>query len=166
MMLAGAAAAQVGVGPQPAPPPPAIPAPRDVRFDGTIALEVDATDTRHKVFKVHEVIPVQAPGDLVLLYPEWDAASHAASISVSRLAGLVIHAGGARIEWRRDLGRYSHAFHLAVPGEVRTVELDFQYLSPVSGTPRSRRTWPTCSGSSCCSIPLVGSRAIFRSPRP
>lgn len=131
LALAGAATAQVGIGPQPAPPPPPIPAPRDVRFDGTIALAVDATDTRHKVFQVHEVIPVQAPGDLILLYPEWETSSHAATASVKSLAGLVIHAGGRRIEWQRDPVD-PHAFHVAVPGDAPSVELDFQYLSPAS----------------------------------
>lgn len=129
--LSGAAAAQVGIGPQPAPPPPPIPAPRDASFDGTIALAVDATDTRQKVFRVHEVIPVQAPGDLILLYPEWETSSHAATASVSRLAGLMIHAVGQRIEWRRDPVD-PHAFHIAVPVGAPRVELDFQYLSPAS----------------------------------
>lgn len=57
-----AASATPGVGPQPLPLPPPVPAPRDIPFNGTILLKVDATDIAHKTMSVHEVIPVQAAG--------------------------------------------------------------------------------------------------------
>ena len=71
--------AQVGVGPRPARAAAPIPAPRDLPFKGRIELAVTATDTAHKVFAVHETIPVQRAGALVLFYPQWEAGSHAAT---------------------------------------------------------------------------------------
>lgn len=123
-----AASAEVGVGPQPLPYPAPVAAPRDIAFAGTIALAVDATDTRHKVFEVRESIPVQAAGPMTLLYPAWESASHAETSAVASLAGLVIRAGGKRIPWRRDPVNV-HAFHVDVPAGARTIELEFQDIT-------------------------------------
>lgn len=110
------------------PYPAPIVAPRDIAFAGTITLAVDATDTRHKVFGVHESIPVQAPGPMTLLYPAWESASHAETAAVVNLAGLVIHAEGKRIAWQRDPVNV-HAFHIDVPTGARTIDLEFQYVT-------------------------------------
>jgi predicted metalloprotease with PDZ domain len=122
------AAAGVGIGPQPMPYPAAIAAPRDVAFAGTIALAVDATDTRHRVFGVRESIPVQAPGPMTLLYPAWESASHAKTAAVASLAGLVIRADDKRIAWQRDPVNV-HAFHIDVPAGARTIDLEFQHIT-------------------------------------
>ncbi|MEO9089868.1 MAG: hypothetical protein ABI247_06000 [Rhodanobacter sp.] len=98
----GPVVAQVGVGPLALAPPPAVPAPQDRAFGGTVGLAVDATDTGHQVFSVHETIPVQASGDVVLLYPQWETGSHAPTVSVAELAGLVVQVDGQRLEWHRD----------------------------------------------------------------
>src|SRR5471032_2954626 len=63
------ARAQVGIGPRPATPTVPIEAPRDRLFRGTIQLDVDATDTTHHIYLVHERIPVQETREMVLLYP-------------------------------------------------------------------------------------------------
>ena len=122
---------QVGAGPQPAPPAAAVPAPRDIPFRGRIELRVTATDTVHRVFVVHETIPVQRPGELVLLYPEWETSSHAATASAASLAGLVVQAGGRRLAWHRDPVNV-FAFHVDVPRGAASVDVDFQFLSPVT----------------------------------
>lgn len=127
-LTSSAAVAEVGVGPQPMPYPPAIVAPRDVAFVGTITLAVDATDTRHKIFSVRESIPVQSPGPMTLLYPAWEFASHAKTAAVANLAGLVIHAEGKRIAWKRDPVDV-HAFHIEVPVGARSIELEFQCVT-------------------------------------
>ncbi len=128
-------AAQVGVGPQPAPAAPAIAAPRDVAFEGVVGLSVDARDTAHKIFAVHETVPVaagaEAPGEMVLLYPRWETGSHAATGSVANLAGLIVRAAGRRLEWRRDPVDV-FAFWVAVPAGAPALEVDFQYLSPLA----------------------------------
>jgi predicted metalloprotease with PDZ domain len=97
-------------------------------FQGAIELDVDATDTRHGIVKSHEVIPVQAAGDLVLLYPEWETASHAPTVPTASLAGLFISVDGRRVEWRRDPLEV-HAFHVPVPSGAHAVTVDLQYVA-------------------------------------
>ncbi|GGA03450.1 peptidase M61 [Dyella caseinilytica] len=103
----------------------------DRAFPGTVLLAVDASDTRHKVFHVHEKLPVVAGSDVTLLYPQWETASHAPTGLVSRLAGLMIRADGDVVSWSRD--PYNpFAFHVHVPSAVHSLDLDFQYLSPAT----------------------------------
>ena len=45
--------------PEPYPSAPPIPAPQDTPYPGTIALNVDATDLSHHIFRAHETIPVK-----------------------------------------------------------------------------------------------------------
>ena len=127
----GSVAASASPGPQPLKPAAPIPAPRDEAYPGTIKLAVDATDIDHRIYKVHEEIPVAGAGDLVLLYPRWLPGTHAPEGTIDRLAALVVHAGPARLEWVRDTGDV-FAFHVPVPAGAKSVTVDFQYLSPVS----------------------------------
>lgn len=106
---------------------PNIAVPQDRRFDGTIRLEVDARDVVRRVLHVRETIPVQAPGRTTLLYPEWEASSHAPTVSAASLTGLVAFAGSQRLEWRRD-ELEMHAFHLDVPEGVDDITVEFQYV--------------------------------------
>jgi predicted metalloprotease with PDZ domain len=117
-------------GPRPVPMPAPIPAPQDRPYPGVIHLAVDATDTAHRVFGVHETIPVPAAGPLVLLYPEWIPGHHTDNGPVQELAGLVLHAGGARLAWTRDPVDV-FAVHVNVPAGATSVDADFQWLSPV-----------------------------------
>jgi predicted metalloprotease with PDZ domain len=128
-LVAGAAAGSAG--PLAAPPPGALPTPVDRPYTGTLALDVDATDTRHGVYEVRETIPVEQGAEMTLLYPQWETASHAPTASVSRLAGLMIRGGGAELTWLRD-PYHPYAFRVHVPGNVHVLEVQFQYLSPAS----------------------------------
>lgn len=128
-VVTGTAAAQVGSGPMAMPPPPALPAPQDKPFKDAIALVVNATDTDHQIFSVHETIPVQTPGNVVLLYPEWETASHAPTAGAAELAGLLVEVDGVRSEWVRDPVDM-HAFHVDIPEGARAITLDFQFLAP------------------------------------
>lgn len=130
-LMTSAALAQVGSGPIAAFVPPSLPTPMDRPFHGTIELTVDATDTDHQIFSVHETIPVQSPGDTVLLYPEWETASHAPTATAVELAGLMVHVDGKPTDWTRDPVNM-HAFHVDVPKDAKSVTLDFQFLSPAS----------------------------------
>ncbi len=106
----------------------AVPAPLEKPYPGTIDLAVDLTDLAHRVFRVHEELPV-TPGPLTLLYPQWLPGNHAPTGPLPALAGLVIRANGERIEWRRDrIDRY--AFHVEVPAGVSRLSVDFQFASP------------------------------------
>ncbi|WP_158621261.1 M61 family peptidase [Dyella dinghuensis] len=125
------AVAQVGVGPVATPLPPPLPVPQDRAYNGTIGLHVEAVDTAHQVFSIHETIPVQQSGDSVLLYPQWETASHAPTASISDLAGLIVNIDGVRADWTRDpVDMY--AFHVDVPKGARTITLDFQFLAASS----------------------------------
>lgn len=109
--------------------PPEIPAPKDVAFPGTIKLAVDATDTTRGIFRIHETIPVPAnTRDFILLYPEWLPGNHSPSGTISKLAGLTIHAGGQVIPWKRDVV-HVFAFHVPVPKGTSSIDVDFQFLS-------------------------------------
>jgi predicted metalloprotease with PDZ domain len=116
-----AAATPLSAAEQPAPATPA--------YSGTIGIAVDLTDTDHRVFRVHESIPVSA-GPMTLWYPEWLPGNHGPRGPIDAVAGLVLSAGGQRIEWLRDpLDVY--AFKFTVPAGVTQLDVDFQYASPV-----------------------------------
>jgi predicted metalloprotease with PDZ domain len=125
-----AASAQQPAGPNPYPMPPPIPAPVDKPYPGTIRLAVDATDTMRAIFRVHETIPVAHAGPTVLLFPKWLPGNHGPSGQIDKFAGLTIHAGAAKIAWTRDTVDV-YAFHVDVPNAARSLDLDFQYVSPV-----------------------------------
>jgi predicted metalloprotease with PDZ domain len=131
-MCAAAASALASEGPQPAPPTPPIIAPQDTPYPGVLTLKVDATDISRRIFQVHETIPVTGPGPIVLLFPQWLPGNHSPSGALSLMDGLVIHADGKRIEWLRDPVQV-FAFHIDVPAGAKTVDLDFQFVSPVEG---------------------------------
>ena len=80
---------------------------------------------------MHETIPVQSRHPLVLLYPKWETGSHAPTASVAALAGLQVHAGGHALTWHRDPVDV-FAFHVDVPHGAASVDVDFQFLSPLS----------------------------------
>lgn len=105
-----------------------VPAPKDVPYPGTLAIQVDATDVAHRIFRVQETLPVR-PGPLTLLYPRWLPGTHSPSGPISKLAGLVVTAQGRVLPWRRDpLDVY--AFHVEVPQGATVATVAFQYLSP------------------------------------
>ena len=108
-----------------------VPKPVDQPYPGVIELQVDATNLRQKIVTVHERIPVKA-GKMVLLYPEWLKGTHSPSGETVQLAGLILTANMQRLEWTRDpLNVF--AYHVTVPTGVTELNVDFQYLSALSG---------------------------------
>jgi predicted metalloprotease with PDZ domain len=120
---------QNSAGPVPVPQPPPIVTPVDTPYPGTISLVVDATNVADRVFTVRETIPVHGR-DITLLYPEWLPGTHSPSNPVSDLAGLIITANGKRIPWLRNRVDM-YAFHVAMPEDVSTLDVSFQYLAPM-----------------------------------
>lgn len=105
-----------------------VPPPADVAYPGTIAIDVDATDTAQRIFRVKQTMPVQA-GPLTLLFPAWLPGNHAASGPIDKIAGLEITANGQRLDWKRDpLDVF--AFHVDVPQGVASLTMQYQYLTP------------------------------------
>lgn len=96
-----------------------------------IRIQVDATDTVHKVFSVTEFIPLHDETSITLLYPRWEIASHAPTISVADLAGLELRLNGKPLEWHRD-PLDVNAFHVFLPVNASMLEAHFQYLSPLN----------------------------------
>ena len=84
-LLCRSLAAQVGSGPLGTFVPPSLPEPKDRTIRGFIQLSVDATDTSRSIFRITERVPLQAAGQLILLYPEWETTSHAPTASVLRV---------------------------------------------------------------------------------
>ena len=129
LMAAGPLAAQPSAGPQPLPPSPATPTAQDIDYPGLLTLDVDATDTTRRIFSVRESIPVTRAGPLTLLYPAWLPGNHAERGPLEKIAGLVFRADGRVLPWARD-AQNVFAFQLEVPTGARTVEVEFQFLSP------------------------------------
>ena len=123
------AAAQAAAQPQPVPMPPPIATPADTPYPGTIALQVNLTNTTDRFVTVHESIPAKA-GELTLLYPEWIPGNHSPTGPIEKLAGLFVKANGETIPWVRDRVDM-YAFRITVPKGVTTVEVDFDYLSAI-----------------------------------
>ncbi|HWF46531.1 MAG TPA: hypothetical protein VG168_05970 [Bryobacteraceae bacterium] len=115
--------------PEPAPLPAPVATPRDQPYPGSIDLLVDVTNIRDRVMNVQETVPVE-PGRFTLLYPEWIPGNHSPTGPISKLSGLVITAGGKRINWVRDRVNV-YAFHIDVPPGVKSLDVNFQYLAPL-----------------------------------
>jgi predicted metalloprotease with PDZ domain len=90
---------------------------------------VDATDIERHIFRIQETIPVRAGESMVLLYPQWTPGNHAPSGRVDKLAGLLIQANGARVQWVRDPVDV-FAFHVEVPAGATNLDVSFQFTSP------------------------------------
>ncbi|MDB5453577.1 MAG: putative protease with the C-terminal domain [Caulobacteraceae bacterium] len=132
LALAGPLCAQPSPGPQPLPMTPPTPAPRDIAYPGVLKVEIDATDTARRIFRVKQTIPVVAPGPMTLLYPEWVPGGHSPRNQIDKLAGLVIRANGQVIPWTRDPVQV-FGFHVTPPAGATSLEIEFQLLSPTAG---------------------------------
>lgn len=110
---------------------PTIPTPKDTAYPGVVRLQVDATDIEHRVFRIRQSLPVTGPGPLTLLYPRWLPGNHSTTGPIEMLAGLQVRtAGGERLAWRRDPER-TYAFHVDVPEAVSSLELQFEFVTPI-----------------------------------
>jgi predicted metalloprotease with PDZ domain len=104
--------------------------PRDRAYPGEIKLAVDAADLDRRIVHVHETLSGIDP-DSVLLYPQWLPGTHAPEGPIDRLAGLRISTQGVAVYWTRDPVDV-YAVRLHAPAGARSIEIDFDYLSPTS----------------------------------
>jgi predicted metalloprotease with PDZ domain len=128
-------------------PQPALPAAIPVSsapYPGTISLRVDASDLDHRVMRVQQTLPVRASSraqPLSLYFPRWLPGNHAPNGDVSRLAGLKINTRSAKGEsslaWTRD-PLDAHRIQLQLPAGTTALEMQFEYLSPVSSKSSGR----------------------------
>ncbi len=112
------------------PPTALLAQPATAAYPGILQIDVDATDLDHRIFQVHQRLPV-APGPLRLYFARWLPGTHGPYGDVSRLAGLVIRGVGQTLAWTRDPAD-AHTFVLTVPEGVRELAIAFAYLSAVS----------------------------------
>lgn len=124
-----AGAQSSSAGPEPVPLPPPVVAPADTPYPGTITLTVNLTNTIDRVATIDETIPVRA-GKITLLYPQWIPGEHAPEGPIQSMAGLAITAAGQRIPWLRDRVNM-YAFHVDVPEGTISLDVKFDYLSPI-----------------------------------
>ena len=106
-----------------------VPKPQNIPYPGTLKLNVDATDTARKIFKVTQTIPAKGGERLTLLYPQWLPGNHAPSGPINRVAGITFTANGTKLKWERDPYNV-FAFHIDVPNGATEVEAKFDFLSP------------------------------------
>src|SRR6202521_2839620 len=123
-------AAPASPGPSPIAPAAPIAAPKDRAYAGEIRLSVDASDLERRIVHVHETLS-GVGADTVLLYPKWLPGTHAPEGTIDRLAGIRITANGAPVSWSRDPVDV-FAFHVHPGSGVRSIDVDFDYLSPTS----------------------------------
>ncbi|MEL7690340.1 peptidase M61 [Citromicrobium bathyomarinum] len=111
------------------------PLPADTPWPGgTIALDIDATDTARGVYSVTQTIPVTADmRELHLLFPEWLPGNHAARGPINLISGIRFTAGGKVLEWKRNpLDVYE--LIVDVPAGTKAVKAEFVHTSPVTGS--------------------------------
>ncbi len=111
------------------------PLPSDTAWPGgTIALDIDATDTQRGVYRVTETIPVTGgTRELHLLFPEWLPGNHAARGPINLVSAFRFTSGGKTLEWTRNpLDVYE--IIVAVPEGAKNVVANFVHTSPVDGS--------------------------------
>ncbi len=113
----------------------ATPLPQDTPWPGgTIALDIDASDTRRGVYRITQTIPLAAgTTELTLLFPEWLPGNHAPRGPINLLTDIRVMADGKPLEWQRNpLDVYQ--FRVVVPEGTREVMARYLHTSPVTGS--------------------------------
>ena len=110
-----------------------VPEPEDRPLSAAMKLEVDATDVARAIFRVKQSIPVEAGKPLILLYPQWLPGKHAPRGALAEITGLKIRANGNLLTWTRDPVEV-YAFHVDTPAGAKSVDVEFQFTSPVQGS--------------------------------
>ncbi|MEE9434481.1 MAG: peptidase M61 [Sphingorhabdus sp.] len=127
--------------PQPAVVVSKIPDPVDRPLTKPMTLVVDASDIARAIFRVKQTIPVEKGTPLILLYPEWLPGKHAPRGAIAELAGLKIRSRGKPLKWTRDPADV-YAFHVDTPKGAKSVDVEFQFLTPVRGSEGRRVITP------------------------
>ena len=96
-----------------------------------IQLRVDATGAPANIVHAHLTIPAAA-GPMTLFYPKWIPGEHSPSGPLVGLTGLKFTASGAPVPWQRDPVDM-FAFHVDVPPNANSLEVDLDYLAPAEG---------------------------------
>jgi predicted metalloprotease with PDZ domain len=97
-----------------------------------IELHVDLTDAPRHLLHARLEIPVSA-GPLTLEYPQWIPGDHRPTGPIDNLAGVVVHANGQTLPWRRD-DVDMYGIHVEVPSGVTQLEVSLDFLATPGDT--------------------------------
>ncbi|KHL24906.1 peptidase M61 [Croceibacterium mercuriale] len=127
-----------------APVAAALPAPlpdaQDVRYPGTVTLDIDATDIVRNLYRVTQTFPVQRGTDeLILQLPEWLPGNHGPKGPLNQIAQISFSVDGKPVNWTRDPVEV-YAFRIPLPANAREVTASFVHTSPISGQGRISMT--------------------------
>src|SRR5207237_9875006 len=70
-------------------------------------------------------------GPMTFVDPNWIAGENTRTVLLMQMSVLHVRAGGAEIAWTRDRVDM-FAFHIDVPANAQSIDVDFDYLSPSS----------------------------------
>jgi predicted metalloprotease with PDZ domain len=98
---------------------------------GTIALDIDASDTQRGLYRVTETIPV-APRttSLTLLLPQWLPGAHGPRGPMAELVDIKFLVDGKPVRWKRDPVEV-YAFHVDLPTGTSRVVAKLIHTSPL-----------------------------------
>ena len=96
-----------------------------------ITLRVDATEAASNRLRAHLTIPA-TPGPLTLEYPKWIPGEHGPTGPIAGLTGVRFTTNGSPVPWHRDPVDL-FAFHLDVPANATSIDVDLDYLAPAPG---------------------------------
>jgi predicted metalloprotease with PDZ domain len=117
--------------PKAVPLPHSVPDAVDKPYPGTIALDIDASDTIRAAYRVTETIPVAAgTKDLILQLPQWIPGHHSPGGTMDQLVGVEFFANGKVLKWWRDPVEV-YAFHVELPAGTSQVTAKFINTSPL-----------------------------------
>jgi predicted metalloprotease with PDZ domain len=89
-------------------------------------LVLDARDVGRGLMTATMRIPVK-PGEFTFVYPKWVPGEHGPTGPIADVSEIKVSAGGQTLEWRRDLVDM-YAFHVQVPGGIRSLDVQFTVL--------------------------------------
>ncbi|OYW50611.1 MAG: peptidase M61 [Novosphingobium sp. 28-62-57] len=108
-----------------------VPDAQDVAYPGTMTLDIDASDTVRRAYRVTQVIPVaDGAKELILLFPQWLPGNHGPRGPLAELVGVQFMVDGKPVEWKRDRVEV-FAFHLKLPAGAKAVTAKFIHTSPL-----------------------------------
>jgi len=91
-----------------------------------LRIAVDASQAAQKIFHVKVTMPVAA-GPFTFVYPEWIPGYHGPVGPIEDVVNMHVSAGGATLEWRRDLVDM-YAVHTVVPAGATALEVAFDVV--------------------------------------
>ncbi len=108
---------------------PCVAAAARAQTPAPLTVFVDATQAAQHIYHIKETIPA-SPGPFTFVYPQWIPGYHGPVGPIEGVVALHVSAGGAPLEWRRDLVDM-YAVHTVVPAGSAALEVDFA----VAGAP-------------------------------